>query len=78
MILKNKSEISDFVHAAEKCAGEVFFEDEQGDRLNLKSELSQFVFAVILFKMEDMEYWIRFDERDNDILLPYLQEKDEN
>lgn len=73
MILKNKSDASEFVRMAERCKGEVYFEDSQGDRLNLKSTLAQFVFAIVLFKVEDLDYTIRFDAEDEAILLPYLR-----
>ena len=77
MILKNKSDVSEFVRAAERCQGEVTFEDSDGDRLNLKSALAQFVFTIVLFKTEALDYSIHFDPVDEAILLPYLQEKSE-
>ncbi len=77
MILRDKSTLSDFVRAAEKCRGEVFYEDSIGDKLNLKSALSQFVLAIILYKVEDVDYWIRFEPEDCEFLLPFLKEKSE-
>ncbi len=73
MILRDKSALADFVHAAGKCRGEVFYEDTMGDKLNLKSALSQFVLAIILYKVEDVEYWISFEEEDRALLLPFLR-----
>lgn len=37
----------DFMHAVSQCVGDVFFITPEGDMLNLKSELSKYVFAVI-------------------------------
>lgn len=76
MILRDKSQVAEFVRAAEKCRGEVFFEDSMGDRLNVKSTLSQFVLTVILYKMEEMDYSIRFEADDGALLLPFLKEKE--
>lgn len=77
MILRDKSTLSEFVHAAEKCRGEVFYEDSMGDKLNLKSALSQFVLAIILYKVEDVDYSISFEKEDSELLLPFLKEKSE-
>lgn len=75
MVLRDRSQVSEFVHAAEKCHGEVFYEDSMGDRLNLKSALSQFVLDIILYKAEDVDYCIYFEKEDSELLLPYLKEK---
>lgn len=37
----------DFMHAVSQCVEDVFFTTPEGDVLNLKSELSKYVFAVI-------------------------------
>ena len=78
MILRDKSELTDFLHTAEKCNGKVFFEDSMGDKLNLKSTLSQFILTIILYKAENLDYWISFEEEDSELLLPYLQEKEDS
>ena len=75
MILRDRSMLAEFVHAAEKCHGEVYYEDSLGDKLNLKSALSQFLLTIILYKADDVEYWISFEEEDRALLLPYLKEK---
>lgn len=36
-----------FLREVEKCAGEVWFETKQGDKLNLKSMLSQYLFVAL-------------------------------
>jgi len=48
MKLKKDIKLSSFILAAQKCAGEVLFITPDGDRLNLKSTLSQFVFSVAI------------------------------
>lgn len=46
MRLRMDANLSAFLMAAQACEGEVFFITTEGDQLNLKSTLSQFVFAV--------------------------------
>ena len=46
MKLKALKQYIDFVEAVQSCEGEVIFCSAEGDRLNLKSTLSQFVFAA--------------------------------
>lgn len=46
MKLKALNQYIDFVEAVQGCKGEVFFCSAEGDRLNLKSMLSQFLFAA--------------------------------
>lgn len=47
MQLKKGIDLSSFLLEVKKCDGEVLFETEQGDSLNLKSILSQYLFSVI-------------------------------
>ena len=46
MRLRRDIDIEKFLEKAEKCEGDVRFCTERGDVLNLKSVLSQYVFAV--------------------------------
>nr|WP_314464743.1 hypothetical protein [uncultured Clostridium sp.] len=39
--------VIEFLHAVSACHGDVFFHTPEGDILNLKSTLSQYIFAVI-------------------------------
>lgn len=50
MKLKEGIDVVAFLEAAKKCAGEVFFHSAEGDILNLKSELSQYVLMSIVCK----------------------------
>ena len=47
MKLKPLDQYIDFIEAVQTCAAYVYFCSEEGDRLNLKSTLSQFLFASI-------------------------------
>ncbi|MGO5314316.1 hypothetical protein ACTQ1O_07950 [Bilifractor sp. LCP21S3_A7] len=47
MKLKPLDQYIDFIEAVQTCAADVYFCSEEGDRLNLKSTLSQFLFASI-------------------------------
>lgn len=47
MRLKDNCDIVAFLNAVQKCKGEVLLSTKEGDRLNLKSLLSRYVFAVI-------------------------------
>lgn len=47
MHLKEEINIMDFLAAVKKCRGEVFFETKDGDSLNLKSLLSEYLFSMV-------------------------------
>lgn len=47
MKLKKDADSTDFLKETKKCKGEVYYETKDGNRLNLKSVLSQYVFAVL-------------------------------
>ena len=47
MKLKQLKQYIDFIEAVQACAADVYFCSQEGDRLNLKSTLSQFLFASI-------------------------------
>ena len=72
MKLKDKALSAEFLSAVQKCAGEVYFDTSAGDHLNLKSELIELVFAVIVNKLDTLDYGITFDARDSDIIGKYL------
>ncbi len=52
MILINRSKVSEFLDAVFLCQGSVCLCTDQGDSLNLKSELSKYMFAMLLTKPE--------------------------
>lgn len=48
MTLKEGIDVRSFLDAAKKCVGSVFFQTTEGDVLNLKSLLSQYVLMSIV------------------------------
>lgn len=48
MKLRDKIDYSAFLRNVQKCSGEVLLVTPEGDQLNLKSTLSQFVFTAAL------------------------------
>lgn len=59
-----------FLQAVQSCKGEVCFVTQEGDILNLKSTLSQFVFtAVVAGKLQDLEGRVSVQDPQDAILL---------
>lgn len=50
MNLKEDFNMADFMETAKNCTGDVFFHSVEGDIINLKSLLSQYVLASIACK----------------------------
>lgn len=48
MWLRTEIDMAEFLNAVQKCSGEVVFTTDEGDRLNLKSTLSQFVLVSVM------------------------------
>lgn len=48
MKLKPNIKTPAFFEAVQACSGSVFFETEEGDNLNLKSTLAQYIFATVI------------------------------
>ena len=48
MKLKDTIDINAFLAAAKKCSGDIFFQTNEGDILNLKSLLSRYVLMSIM------------------------------
>lgn len=58
MIIRNINNVERFFATVEKCQGRVELLTKQGDRLNLKSKLSQYVSLTGMFsdpKIEEIE-----------------------
>ena len=47
MRLKKNIHLVDFIKKVKECTSEVFLVTQDGDRLNLKSALSQYVFVTL-------------------------------
>ena len=52
MRIKNIEQLDEFLACLRKCEGDVWLESEDGDRINLKSRLSQYVAIGALLKSE--------------------------
>lgn len=75
MKLKREVDVMSFLTATKSCTGEVEFHTEEGDCLNLKSELSKYLFAAISGQPELMNsgYVVCRYEPDYTLLQDYLE-----
>lgn len=48
MKIRGEIDYMDFLTRVKECRGEVIFKSDEGDVLNLKSVLSQYVFAAVM------------------------------
>ena len=74
MIIKNISNVERFFEAVDSCNGTVELVTKQGDRLNLKSKLSQYVSLTGMFndaKIGEIEI-ITYEPDDAKKLLEYM------
>lgn len=76
MTLKPNIDYAAFLKAVEQCSGDIFFHTQEGDSLNLKSMLSQFVFTAFLTgNLQNLSGQIYCeDETDKTKLSDYLNE----
>ena len=76
MKLKSNVNIPAFLQAVQSCRSEVCFATQEGDILNLKSVLSQFVFtAVIAGRLQKIDGVITVqDAQDKALLSDYCTE----
>ena len=52
MRLTNISEVNIFINLVKKCKGDVWLESADGDKINLKSKLSQYIAIGALISIE--------------------------
>ena len=76
MFLKPEIDYGSFLRSVMNCQEDVLFTTEEGDVLNLKSELSKYVFAVITQNPDLMHraQIVCRSESDISLLRPYLAE----
>lgn len=67
MKLKKEIDYGAFIHAVQNCRGEVFFSTAAGDRLNLKSMLSEFLFVSAAVHSDLLDGGEVLFEEDTDI-----------
>lgn len=76
--LKDNINMIDFLRTIAQCSGEVWFITSDGDQINLKSELSKYLFLTVsnsskpnLLKLGEL----KIDKIDDlDLLTPYIKE----
>ena len=74
MKIKNITDPTKFFQVLDKCKGKIFLTTEQGDQLNLKSKLCQYIAISQMFsdaKLKDLELLISEPE-DFNLLIQYL------
>lgn len=74
MIIKNITNVKDFFEAVDKCEGKVELVTSQGDRLNLKSKLTQYISLTNMFteaKIGDVELLVSEPE-DVKLLIDFM------
>lgn len=76
MKLKKSANPAEFIRAAKKCGHDLYFETEEGDRLNLKSTLSDYIFAASAVDREFLEKGkiVCEDEDDYRVIADYIEE----
>ena len=75
MTIKSDVDCLDFLSRVKVCRGEVIFKSDEGDLLNLKSVLSQYVFAAVMERREFISSGeiVCEDEADYAVLSDFLQ-----
>ncbi|NLY43598.1 MAG: polya polymerase [Clostridiaceae bacterium] len=74
MKIKNITDVNKFFEVLDQCKGKVELITSEGDRLNLKSKLSQYIALSKMFaeaKIDDIEI-IAYEPEDTERLLEYL------
>lgn len=74
MKVKNISDVNKFFEVLGKCKGKVEMITSEGDRLNMKSKLCQYIMLTKAFseaKIDEMEI-IAYEPEDVNLLLDYL------
>ncbi|MCM1027568.1 MAG: polya polymerase [Roseburia sp.] len=70
MHIKSNASIVNFLKQVQKCRGDVLFETSEGDRIALKSTLSQYIFCTVALNPELLQSGaIRFEQEDDRLLL---------
>lgn len=74
MKVQGITDIDQFFQAVDACEGKVELVTGEGDRLNLKSKLSQYVSMAKIFSCEEIPELeiVAHEEKDQDRLAPFL------
>lgn len=70
MHIKANANIVNFLKQVQKCSAEVLFETSEGDRIALKSTLSQYIFCTIASNPELLQSGtVRFEKEEDRLIL---------
>ena len=74
MKIQNITNIEKFFSVVDQCKGKVELVTGEGDRLNLKSKLSQYVSMANVFTNGEIPQWelISYEPEDTDKLLDFM------
>lgn len=78
MKLTNIEQVNSFLKAVDECRGDVWLTSPEGDKINLKSQLSQYVAVGRL--LEEKGDWFELfcsDENDERIMVDFLYDNPE-
>ncbi len=69
MKLRPDVDVVDLMRRVARCEGDVFFDTSDGDHLNLKSALCQYVFGVLAEDSDSMENGLLTCENEADMAI---------
>lgn len=79
MHLRTNTDLTAFLKEARNCSGEVHFSTPEGDSLNLKSTLSQFIFCSLAAEHDLLHSGIiTYDISDEGRLNKYLEDDNDD
>ena len=75
MKLRKNVDILSFIESVRRCRHPVWFDTDEGDHLNLRSALSQFVFAsAASARLPELSATVSVHKDDLPLLAAYLEE----
>jgi hypothetical protein len=77
MKLSNVTDMDELFHVIDSCKGKVELVSEEGDRLNLKSKLSQYFSMAKLFSSGNISSveLVAYEQEDVDRLISYMMKR---
>lgn len=77
MKLNKITEITNFLATIDKCTGNVYLTSQYGDKINLKSKLSQYIaVAGLLNSDNDLELWCDNKEDESKFMGFFIENPD--
>lgn len=74
MKLKTGIDVQVFLNSVKKCVSDVYLNTAEGDHMNLKSALSQIVFAAAADKLDSLNLTVEFNPLDYNLMKPFIVE----